>query len=404
VSVEAISWALNLAPVPAGRDGQPSSPCKFVLVGLANHAGPDGTAAFPSVRTLMRYTGLAERTVRACLSRLEAEGVIIPCDPAIIAARIRRADRRPRGWDLNLARIRSDLSDAEVEALERQFPGLAARIASQTDCAVTSRDGVHVLHPADLVDNPADGVQEMHPVLGTGCSTRPDGVQPAPSRGAPHAPEPYMEPTPEPPAAARPHATPAVTASRCEPPVGGGLAGEFLAALGPAWRLTESQRARLTPAVTAALAAGWAPADLAAFTGGNTSGIRNPYAILARRLAPAELPAPPGFRPGRPLWCGECDERTRMLGFDSDSPRPSPRCWPVPAAFIPFCQAGHSVPGVAGPSRIASVPSGTVQRARWNSIPGRITSSAAPSGFTWAAARSTLASSRSVCSGERRTS
>jgi len=41
VSVEAISWALNLAPVPADRGGQPSSACKFVLVGLANHAGPD---------------------------------------------------------------------------------------------------------------------------------------------------------------------------------------------------------------------------------------------------------------------------------------------------------------------------------------------------------------------------
>jgi Helix-turn-helix domain len=64
VSVEAISWALNLAPVPADRGGQPSSACKFVLVGLANHAGPDGTGAFPSVATLVRYTGLSERTVR----------------------------------------------------------------------------------------------------------------------------------------------------------------------------------------------------------------------------------------------------------------------------------------------------------------------------------------------------
>ena len=46
VSVEVISWAPNLAPVPADRGGQPSSACKFVLVGLANHAGPDGTGAF----------------------------------------------------------------------------------------------------------------------------------------------------------------------------------------------------------------------------------------------------------------------------------------------------------------------------------------------------------------------
>ena len=72
MSVEAISWALNLAPVPADRSGQPSTACKFVLVGLANHAGPDGTAAFPSVATLVRYTGLSERTVRTCLDRLEA--------------------------------------------------------------------------------------------------------------------------------------------------------------------------------------------------------------------------------------------------------------------------------------------------------------------------------------------
>ena len=51
---EAISWALNLAPVPADRGGQPSTACKFVLVGLANRAGPDGGAAFPSVATLVR--------------------------------------------------------------------------------------------------------------------------------------------------------------------------------------------------------------------------------------------------------------------------------------------------------------------------------------------------------------
>ena len=56
MSVEAIFWALNLAPVPADRGGQPSSACKFVLVGLANHAGPDGTAAFPSVGDVL-YLG-----------------------------------------------------------------------------------------------------------------------------------------------------------------------------------------------------------------------------------------------------------------------------------------------------------------------------------------------------------
>ena len=69
LSVEAISWALNLAPVPADRGGQPSSACKYL-----------------SVATLVRCTGLSERTVRTCLDRLEAQGIIRTCDPDIVSA------------------------------------------------------------------------------------------------------------------------------------------------------------------------------------------------------------------------------------------------------------------------------------------------------------------------------
>ena len=68
---------------------------------------------------------------------------------------------------------------------------------------------------------------------------------------------------------------------------------EFFDALGNAWRLTAAQRDRLAPAVGAALSAGWAPAGLAEFTGANTAGVRNRYAVLAVRLSPAELPDPP---------------------------------------------------------------------------------------------------------------
>jgi hypothetical protein len=168
VSVEAISWALNLAPVPADRGGQPSSACKFVLVGLANHAGPDGTCAFPAVRTLMRYTGLSERTVRNCLDRLEAGGLIWSCDPAVVAARIRRADRRPKGWDLDLSRIRTDLTGEDITALDYQFHGLAARQPGHDDHS----DGVQSPHPAAdaAVDTVAGGVQRPRPAARTGCN------------------------------------------------------------------------------------------------------------------------------------------------------------------------------------------------------------------------------------------
>jgi hypothetical protein len=176
VSVEAISWALNLAAVPADRGGQPSSACKFVLVGLANHTGPDGSAAFPSVATLARYTGLSERTVRTCLDRLEAEGIIRPCDPDIVAARIKRADRRPKGWDLDLGQVREDLAEADVALLEHQFPGLAARLAVHPrPGGGKDADGVQSPHSAGAVDNRCNGVRQLHPASGTGCSQRADG-------------------------------------------------------------------------------------------------------------------------------------------------------------------------------------------------------------------------------------
>jgi Helix-turn-helix domain len=332
VSVEAISWALNLAPVPADRGGQPSSACKFVLVGLANHAGPDGTGAFPSVATLLRYTGLSERTVRTCLDRLEAAGIIAPCDPDIVAARIKRADRRPQGWDLNLGLVRDDLTNAGIVMLERQFRRSAPRLATVAQHGPDLQTGgVQSPHPApdngEPVDNLPDEVQQLHPAPGTGCNQRSDGVQGTQPRGAVVAPEPPRESSMEPSAA--PERAREAPLTGHAGPGGGDQASEFFAALADAWLLTAGQRARLVPAVEAALNTGWTPDELAEFTGGNTGGVRNPYAVLAARLSPAELPQRRDSAPRRPPRCGECDERTRMLGFDGDAPRPCPRCKPT---------------------------------------------------------------------------
>jgi hypothetical protein len=74
------------------------------------------------VATLVRYTGLSERTVRTWLDRLDAAGIIRWCDPEIVAARITRAGRRPQGWDLDLSLIRDDLTEAGLAALEHRFP------------------------------------------------------------------------------------------------------------------------------------------------------------------------------------------------------------------------------------------------------------------------------------------
>lgn len=342
MSIEALAWALNLAPVPVDKNGKPSSACAAVLQGLANHADADGIGAFPSVATLVRYTRLSERTVQASLSRLAESRIIRPCSPEIIAARIRRADRRPRGWDLDLTLVRDDLTDEDITNLERQFPGLRNRIeeahsGAQTPVCATG-DEVQPSHPAssDPVDNSSDEVQRLHLVEGTGCSQYTNGVQLTHSRGAAAAPEPSIEPPSEPPAAYS-----RARARNPEPvknPAGGGDPGidEFFGRLGSAWPLSPAQRTRLRPAVTVALGLGWQPGDLAAYVGANTVGVRNPAAVLAVRLSPSELPVPASPSPAdrRKPWCGQCDERTRLLEDDFNEigvhqkMRRCPRCGP----------------------------------------------------------------------------
>lgn len=288
MSVEAISWALNLAPVPADHGGRPSSTCKFVLVGLANHAGPDGAGAFPSVATLVRYTGLSERTVRTCLDRLEAEGIIAPCDPDVVAARIKRADRRPLGWNLNLSLVHDLADKLGAAAPEGQ---LSARQSLPTERLRRVYEGHSGAQPSHLAANPVDkstgGVQPTRPAAGTRCNQRGDGVQPVQRRGAAVAPEPYVEPSLEPSAAHARAPDPTPTDARSDR--GGGVA-EFFAALGDQWPLTAAQQSRLVPALMSALTGGWTPLALAGWAAANTGGVRS-LSTLARRAARAQAAA-----------------------------------------------------------------------------------------------------------------
>ena len=162
-----------------------------------SHSGPDGTGAFPSVATLVRYTGLSERTVRTCLDRLEAAAIISAFDPEIVAARIKRADRRPQGWDLSLCLVRDDLDEADAAVLEHRLPDRGA-LSSTARLANDCQSGeVHPLHPGPddggAVDNPSRGVQRLHPAPGTGCNERAGEVQLMQPRGAAVAPEPSRD-------------------------------------------------------------------------------------------------------------------------------------------------------------------------------------------------------------------
>ena len=127
----------------------------------------------------MLYTRLSERTVRTALDRLESARMTMPCAPEIIAARMRRADRRPQGRDLDVSLIRDDLTYAEIAGLKRQFPGLRERIAAARSAQTLVFDRVQ---------------QQLHPALSKPVDNPPDRVQLTHSRGAAVAPEPSIEP------------------------------------------------------------------------------------------------------------------------------------------------------------------------------------------------------------------
>lgn len=91
MSIEAVAWALNDAPV---KDAS----ALLVLIGLANHAARDGHGAYPSRETLSHYARCSVRTVSVKLKVLEEAGVIERGDQELVSHL--RGDRRPVVYDL----------------------------------------------------------------------------------------------------------------------------------------------------------------------------------------------------------------------------------------------------------------------------------------------------------------
>ncbi|MFC6091639.1 helix-turn-helix domain-containing protein [Saccharothrix lopnurensis] len=101
MSIEAIDWALNAAPIPTDR--KDATALAITLIALASHAGPDGSEAFPSVERMTRCTRLSRRTVQRALRSLEELGLIKPGSTRYRNTRIGRADLRPQVYDLVLS-------------------------------------------------------------------------------------------------------------------------------------------------------------------------------------------------------------------------------------------------------------------------------------------------------------
>lgn len=98
MSVQALAWVLEEAPdLPPHLVG--------VLMGVANHAGRDGTGSYATQETLARYARKSARAVRNDLEALLSLGLIRKGDQRLVSHLA--ADKRPVVYDLAMERKRS---------------------------------------------------------------------------------------------------------------------------------------------------------------------------------------------------------------------------------------------------------------------------------------------------------
>ncbi|MCI1902048.1 MAG: helix-turn-helix domain-containing protein [Bifidobacteriaceae bacterium] len=125
MSVQAMTWALQKAPVGSQYFA------RLLLATLADYAHPDGTAAFPSVPTLMDQLECSESVLRKSLKALESQGIIRRGDQSLVERYA--PNRRPVVWDLCMDVTSNPLLDRQKEAHEE-------RIASKKEQESESRD------------------------------------------------------------------------------------------------------------------------------------------------------------------------------------------------------------------------------------------------------------------------
>lgn len=212
MSIEALRWALEQAPVPPLTSGKPNGTAAMVLTALAWHADKHGTGVWPSIERLQLEARVGATAVRAALAALEKATLIV------------RDGHGPGGtvqWRLELATQRAVTIKDELAAAtetrraadrERQHkrrhvtppsdvtarsqPSSVTSLGGVTPENVTSLGGVMSHHLAVDVTPPSGPEQSvnLHPTV-TGGTLPPDPLRPIP----PQAPGSNGQPVPDQP-------------------------------------------------------------------------------------------------------------------------------------------------------------------------------------------------------------
>jgi len=363
MSVEALSAVLSFNVGDSTR--------KLILIGLANHAHRDGTAAYAGIETLAAYANCSGRTVQRHIAKLVEDGFIREGDQSVIDPRI-PARYRPISYEVAMTE-----ATAQTWALDQGHEG-----RRQVAAAHGRRGGVaspQVSRGDNLTPLSAEGASgsSHHTAIGVrGDNLSPlkavdksmSGVTPVTVRGDTHdasgvtpvSPKPSKEPSKEPTytsGRARDVEAPAVDKSK---PVGVGPrletgpeatipealdSGESLNAdddlaqqeaertvlhLPEQLRPDLAHALRLQSLIKQRLKLGWTGEDIldAVARRLRPGPLDNPCGLFAKVLVPLkEAPQRRGHLSVASPWCGQCDEKTRRQVDEAGYPDLTrPRC------------------------------------------------------------------------------
>ncbi|TDT95338.1 helix-turn-helix protein [Streptomyces sp. 846.5] len=185
MSVEAVKWAMDDAPMLLTEKGRPDTTARFVLSALAEHAHVDGTNSYPSVPRIQYKTGFNRRTVQDALGRLEAAGLITAMG----------TKHSCTNWTLSLRRKRPAADWEQLsDETEKRRAATAERVRRHRARQVTPSDGVTETPLNSVTGNgvtPSDA--EVTPSNEIRNAVEQRSVTPS------DAPEPPAQPSGEPP-------------------------------------------------------------------------------------------------------------------------------------------------------------------------------------------------------------
>jgi hypothetical protein len=155
VSIEAVKWALDDAPMLRTDAKKPDTTARAVLVALAERAYADGSNAYPSLFEIRWRTGYDRATVQRALRRLEVGGLIVSEGPSkhdTTKYRLVMSCRRPESDKQEL----KDKDEHERnEAAKRQ-----AKVRNKKE--VTDAKSVTVTDAESVTGSVTDAESERH--------------------------------------------------------------------------------------------------------------------------------------------------------------------------------------------------------------------------------------------------